>query len=192
MTGADTPDVTAVIVNWNTRDLLADCLESLVHHPPVDRSMEMIVVDNGSTDGSVELLRTGWPQVRVIANEDNLGFTKANNQAFAIARGRVLLLINADARVEPGCLDTLLGRLDADPRAAIVGPRLTYGDGSWQRWTAGQAPTLRSAAGHFLFLERVIGRRGPGIGIYLGRDVRTPFRPDWVSRARWHRSTSSM
>lgn len=145
--------------------------------------MDIVVVDNGSTDRSVEMLAERWPDVRLIANEDNLGFTRANNQAFAVAHGDVLLLINADARVEPGCIDALLSRLDDAPRAAIVGPRLVYGDGSWQRWTAGRAPSLSTAATHFLFLDRILRRHATAPGIYLSRDIRTAFEPDWVSSA---------
>ena len=184
MTGASArPDVTAVVVSWNTRDLLADCLRSLRAHAPAGRTLEVIVVDNGSRDGTGEMVRRGWPEARLIANPENLGYTRANNQAIRASRGRYLLLINADARLTPDCLRRLLQRIDADPRAGAVGPRLVYGDGSWQRWTAGRAPSLRTAVNYFLFLERLLPGNPAFAGIFLGRDVRASCRVDWVSSA---------
>lgn len=176
------PDVSAVIVNWNTSNLLDDCLESLALHGTPD-PMEVVVVDNGSTDGSLPLLRAKWPTVTVIANRDNEGYTRANNQGIRATSGAELLLINTDARLEPGCLERLLGRMASDPGAAVVGPRLVYGDGSWQRWTAGRAPSLFSVAAYTFGLDRVLGRWRPGLGLYLGADVCEPFQPEWVSSA---------
>jgi GT2 family glycosyltransferase len=173
--------VTAIVVSWNCADLLQRCLESLRAHAPDDSTMDIVVVDNGSTDGSVELVRSAWPDVRLLVNAENDGFTRANNQAIRASSGDHLLLVNSDAFVKPGCIDRLLARMEADPRAAVVGPRLVYGDGRWQRWTAGAAPTLGSAFNHYFFLERLL----PALcrGIWLGRDTRRPFRPDWVVSA---------
>jgi len=186
LTGGDvfpTPAVSAIVVTWNMADLAARCLASLRDHGPGADAMEIIVVDNGSADGTVDMLRRDWPDVRLIANSENVGYTKANNQGIAIARGRHLLLINADAFATPGCLARMLDRLVRDDRAAVVGPRLVYGDGSWQRWTAGRAPSLRAALNHFLFLER-LGRGAPALaGLYLGVDVHEARRVDWVSSA---------
>ena len=180
MTGADARiEVSAVIVAWNGRALIDECLRSVFAHAG-GRSLEVIVVDNGSTDGTAEHVRSSWPEVSLIANEQNAGYTRANNQAVKVARGRYLLLINADARLEPGCLEALVARLDRDDRAAIAGPRLVFGDGSWQRWTAGRAPGLAAALNHYLFLERLSPRFG---GLYLGRDVRDARVVDWVSSA---------
>ncbi len=185
MTGVDptaAAGIAAVVINWNTRDLLARCLESLRANAPAHRSLEIIVVDNGSTDGSAEYVRTDWPDVRLIANEKNEGYTRANNQAIRASTSPYLLLVNADAFVLPGCIDRLVERLEADERAGVAAPRLVYGDGSWQRWTAGRAPSLVSAAAYFLFIERVLSaarRRS----LYLAQDVRTAFQPDWVSSA---------
>ena len=186
MTGVNafrTPTVSAIVVTWNMADLLARCLGTLKDHGPSGNAMEIIVVDNGSTDGTGEMLRREWPDVRLIANTDNLGFTKANNQGIEIARGRYLLLINADAFLTPRCLEPMVDRMAHDDRAAVIGPRLVYGDGTWQRWTAGRAPSLRAALNHFLFLER-LGRGAPALaGLYLGVDVREARRVDWVSSA---------
>ncbi len=100
LTGSN-PDLTTVIVNWNTVGLLDDCIQSLVHHLPPGFTNEVIVVDNASADGSVEHLAREWPWVKVIANTENVGFCRANNQAIRASTGEILLLINTDARVTP-------------------------------------------------------------------------------------------
>ncbi len=166
-----------MIVNWNTCDLLDECLQSL--RAFADPRPEIVVVDNGSTDGSVEMLAEHWPDVQVIVNATNRGYQAANNQGMRAARGDALLLINADAMLTAGCLDALLDRLATDPRAAIVGPRLVYGDESFQRWTAGRLPSLAAAASYFFFFDRF----RPRSGLWLGRDVDTAFQPGWVSSA---------
>ena len=81
------PDLTVVIVNWNTVDLLDECLQSVVDHGPSELRTEVVVVDNASRDGSVEHLRQHWPSVRVIENDENVGFCRANNQAIRVDHG---------------------------------------------------------------------------------------------------------
>lgn len=174
--------MTAIVVSWNTVDLLDRCLTSLRDHAPSGWTTEVIVVDNGSTDGSPELVRDRWPDVALIANETNRGYTAANNQAIEVARGEQLLLINADAFLTPGCADALLGRMALDPQAAVVGPRLVYGDGAFQRWTAGREPGPAAALVHFSGLGTLTGW-GAHRGLWIGRDVDTAHRPDWVSSA---------
>src|SRR5687767_8776781 len=96
LTGADRrPDVTAVIVTWNTRDLLMRCLASIDRHAPAHHALEIVVVDNGSSDGTAEAIRRQRPDVRLVTNDRNLGYTRANNQGIAAANGRYLLLINS-------------------------------------------------------------------------------------------------
>lgn len=186
MTGAEVRpgpvDVEAVVVTWNTRDLMVDCLRSLAAHPPAGRPFRVTVVDNGSSDGEAETVARDWPDVHLIRNPTNEGFTRANNRAIRESTAAYLLLINADARLTAGCLDEMLECLESHPRAGAVGPRLVYGDGAWQRWTAGAAPSLGSALVHHLALDRIVpalDRRG----LYLGRDLRRPFQPGWVSSA---------
>lgn len=172
-------DVSVVIVSWNTADLLDACLASVHDLVPPGTSTEVIVVDNGSTDGSPGLVADRWPGVHLIANPDNRGYQAANNQGMRAASGSVLLLINADAMLQRGCLAGLLRRLATDERCAIVGPRLVYGDGSFQRWTAGRLPTLASVASSFLFVDRLL----PRSGVWIGRDLRRPAVVGWVSSA---------
>ena len=176
-------DVAVVIVNWNTVDLLDECLQSVVDHGPSDLRTEVIVVDNASRDGSVAHLRRHWPSVRVIENDENVGFCRANNQAIRTTDAPNLLLINTDARLTEGCADTMLGYLERDPRAAVVGPRLVYGDGTFQRWTAGRSLSLGSCASYYLGFDR-LARQVPALsGIYLPFDTDQPFRPGWVTSA---------
>lgn len=171
--------VSVVVVNWNTAELLGPCLGSLAADVEAGTVGEVIVVDNGSTDGSRDVLAREWPGVRVVANTENRGYQAANNQGMRIARGEHLLLLNTDAMLQPGCLALLLAAMRSDPRTAVVGPRLVYADGRFQRWTAGSAPSLSSAAASFLMLDRV----APRAGIWIGRDVDVPFEPHWVSSA---------
>ena len=175
--------MTAVIVNWNTRDLLVRCLESLRDNGLGKGRTEVVVVDNGSADGSLQVIAADWPEVKVIANTENVGYVRANNQAIAATDGEYVLLINTDAFLQPHALDRLVAQLDADPRAAVVGPRLVYGDGSWQRWTAGRFPSLAVALNYYLYVERLLPGWPRAQGIWLTQDVREAFRPDWVCSA---------
>jgi len=176
-------DLTVVIVNWNTVDLLDECLQSVADHAPRGLETEVVLVDNASRDGSVEYLASEWPSVRVIANDENVGFCRANNQAIRATDSPLILLINTDARLTPGCADAMLGHLERDERAAVVGPRLVYGDGSFQRWTAGQSFSLRSCGSFLLGIDRMSARHPSLAGMYLAHDTDEPFRPGWVSSA---------
>lgn len=176
-------DLVTVVVNWNTVDLLDDCLASIEAATPPGVRNEVIVVDNASTDGSVEHLWRAWPEVRVLVNDENEGFCRANNRAIRVSDAPEILLVNTDARLTPGSLDRLRARLHGDPRAAVVGPRLVYGDGSFQRWTAGGELSLRTFANHFLGLDRFAPRHPVLGGIYLADDTDEAFRPGWVSSA---------
>ncbi len=138
-------DVSFIIVSWNVCDLLRRCQSSLLREAEAcQRSTETIVVDNASSDGSVEMLRLEFPQVHVIANPENVGFTRANNQALAVAQGRYLFLLNPDTELRPGALRSLIDFIEGHPRAGMVGPRLFYGDGSPQS-SRRRFPTLATA-----------------------------------------------
>jgi GT2 family glycosyltransferase len=176
-------DLTVIVVNWNTVDLLDDCLQSILDHGPKGQRSEIVVVDNASSDGSLEHLEANWPSVRVIANDVNVGFCRANNQAIRVTDSPFLLLVNTDARLTAGCVDAMLGYLHRDRHAAVVGPRLVYGDGSFQRWTAGQSLSLRSCATYLLGLDRLAARCPPLSGMYLPYDTDQSFKPGWVSSA---------
>src|SRR5689334_21215467 len=105
-------DLSIIIVSWNTRELLDDCLKSVrVNLPSV--SAEVWVVDNASTDGSQGLVRDRYSETHLIANSDNVGFARANNQAIPQAQGRYVLLLNSDTVVPEGALVALVEAMDA-------------------------------------------------------------------------------
>lgn len=124
-------DVSVVIVNWNTRELLRGCLSSLLDH--VDSlQIETIVVDNGSGDGSAAMVAREFPWVCLLTNTRNLGFAAANNQGMSRAHGGYLLLLNSDTVVLPGALQRMIHFMDEHPHVGALGPRLLNADGSLQ------------------------------------------------------------
>ena len=131
-----TIDVAVIIVSWNVREYLADCLRSVCND--LEKSQlraETWVVDNASTDGTVSLLHDLFPQVHVIANETNTGFAAANNQgmmAAAESNPRYYFLLNPDTFIRPGAIRELVTCLDQRSKAGIAGARLIYGDGRFQ------------------------------------------------------------
>ena len=127
-------DLSAIVVSYNTRELLRRCLASLYAAGAADGlSVEAIVVDNASADGSAAMVTTEFPQAVLVASEHNLGFAAASNVGLARAKGRYPLLLNPDTEVRPGALAALVAFADGHPAAAAVGPSLVYGDGSPQR-----------------------------------------------------------
>jgi GT2 family glycosyltransferase len=120
--------ITIVIVNHNTCQHLCACLASIKSAT----ASEVIVVDNASSDGSVEMVQVAYPWVRLYANRTNLGYGAAANQAIAGCTARYVLLLNSDTLMQPGALEALSRYLDQHPRAAIVGPRLVNSDGTLQ------------------------------------------------------------
>jgi len=181
--GALTSDITFVVVNWNTVHLLDGCLSAIVNHSPPGLRCEVVVVDNASTDGSVEHIAEKWPDVKLIANDENVGFCKANNQAIRASESSYVMLVNTDAILSADCIEVMMGYMAADQTAAVVGPRLQYANGRFQRWTAGQSLTLGTCASYLLGLDRLT-RRFPGIrSMYLATDTDRPFRPGWVTSA---------
>ena len=127
-----TPEVSVIIVSYNTRELLRECIESILCEQGDGLGVEVIVVDNASADGSAAMVAERFPQVRLIANPDNRGFGAACNQGLEVARGRYALILNADIRAQPGALQRLVGFMDAHPDAAICGGQLRYPDGRIQ------------------------------------------------------------
>jgi len=126
-----TIDLSVIIVNWNTRDLLHVCLKSLYHYTH-GMTVEVFVVDNGSNDGSADMVAHQFPQVILLRNQDNVGFPRANNQALRQASGRYLLLLNSDTALKANALQKLVTFMDAHPTAGIAGPKLLNPDDSRQ------------------------------------------------------------
>lgn len=127
---AKQPALSIIVVNWNTRDLLVQCLQSL--DDTVESAYDVWVVDNGSSDDSVAAVRERFPHVHVIANSENVGFVRANNQALDRCRGRYVLLLNSDAQALPGSLDKTVEFMEAHPDAGVLGVRLLNPDGTFQ------------------------------------------------------------
>lgn len=134
------PDLSIIIVSWNTQAMLRDCLESLFESGATS-ALEVFVVDNGSHDGSPEMVEDAFPQVKLIRNGDNRGFAAANNQALRVAAGRHLLLLNTDTLVHPGVIDASVDYMDRNPDVGVMGCRVLNADGSVQA-TCSQFPTL--------------------------------------------------
>jgi GT2 family glycosyltransferase len=168
-----------IIVSYNARTDLANCLDSLLRHPPV-ADHEIIVVDNGSTDGSADEA-SSRPSVHAIALAENRGFAAANNVGIKASHGRHLLLLNSDTIVPPGAVDTLLARLESDPSASVAGPRLVDRSGVAEL-SFGDMITPLAEWRRRRFMRR-LSRRDPGAIATVERTTRQAQRPDWVSGA---------
>ncbi len=136
-------DLSIVIVSYNVRELLEQCLRSIVRPQTTDDrhqtlsvvcnlTSEVFVVDNASSDHSAAMVREKFPSVQLIENAENRGFAAGNNQAFAQARGRYVMMLNPDTVVRAGALETLVQFMDAHPRAGACGGKLLYADGALQ------------------------------------------------------------
>ena len=136
------PDVSVAIVSYNTQDLLRACLRSLLlREADGEATLEVIVADNGSTDGSPDMVRAEFPSVRIIEMGENLGFGRANNLALSNASGCAYCLLNSDAEVQPGAFSAALAVLHSDPKIGLVGGQLLWPDGRPQT-SYGDDPTL--------------------------------------------------
>jgi N-acetylglucosaminyl-diphospho-decaprenol L-rhamnosyltransferase len=127
-------DLSIIIINWNTCHFLAKCLQSIEENAGKRSPLriETFVVDNASTDGSPQMVRERFSQVRLIENERNVGFALANNQAIRQSQGQYVLLLNSDTEVHPGALETMMQFMDIHSRVAGCGSLLLNGDGSLQ------------------------------------------------------------
>jgi hypothetical protein len=150
-------DLTVVVVNYNVRDFLEQALES-VERAAVGLDCEIIVVDNNSADGSVEMVRERFARCTLIANSENVGFSRANNQALVLARGRSILLLNPDTVVQEDTFRELIAFLEATPRAGVVGCRIINPDGSFAVESRRSFPTPSVAIWRILGLSRLFPR----------------------------------
>jgi hypothetical protein len=152
-------DVSAVVVTYNALPWLEQCLESL-------RGRDVVVVDHGSSDGTVALVRERFPDAALV-EEENRGLAFGWNTGIARTSGRYVLLLNSDAWLHEGALDALVAFADAQPRAAVVGPRLRNTDGTLQRSVRG-FPTLWRLATEYLFLRKLAPRSRALNAFYAG------------------------
>jgi GT2 family glycosyltransferase len=167
-----------VIVNYNTRDLLRECLES-VYRYPTKYSFEVLVVDNHSADGSFRMVKDEFGDAKAVLMERNLGYAKANNHALREARGRFLLLLNPDTRLQPGSLDGLVDFLVEHGDAGAVGckqlddrMRLQL---TWGKFPSFAREVVRKALHHRLAID------GTGVREYLESKYSVPADVDWVA-----------
>lgn len=173
-----------IIVNWKVRELLRQCLASLAGGTALDpQRWEVVVVDNASGDGSVEMVREQFSGVRLVANNENVGFGKANNLALPLCSGEWVLLLNPDTVMLPGAIDRMLAVATTDPAIAALGCRLLNGDGSLQKWTGGDFPSVSNLVCHYFFLNRLLPPAWRPAPLYLDRDVEEDLRVGWVSGA---------
>ncbi len=143
------PGLSIIIVNYNCGPLLRECLEHL--WPQLQPDWEVFVVDNASTDGSVDGLDQFFPRVQLLRNRRNAGYARANNQALRLAHGRYILLLNPDVCIEPGALATSLNYLDAHPDVSILGPRILLPNGRLD------PPARRSFKTPATYLYKMVG-----------------------------------
>ncbi|MFN3652442.1 MAG: glycosyltransferase family 2 protein [Armatimonadota bacterium] len=162
-------DLSVVIVNWNTRELLRDCLASLwAARPHSGLETEVIVVDNASADGSAAMVASEFPEVRLIANTENRNYAAGNNQGLALASGRAVLLLNPDTVVPPEALPSLVRDLAEHPGAGAVSPALVYPDGRIQPSVRG-FPSPAALVGELTGLARLFP--GSALGAYRVGDL---------------------
>ena len=155
---AQQPMLSVVLISWKMRDLLERMLDSLYQWMP-SISHEVICVDNGSMDGTTEMLRQRFPEVRVIVNEQNLGVAPARNQAISMATGRYIAILDADLEFVEDALSPILAALEESPKIGIAGCRLTFPNGV-QQYNAKRFPTLfAQLSRRSRFLQRLDGGR---------------------------------
>jgi GT2 family glycosyltransferase len=176
------PDVSIVIVSFNTRSVLRECLESVARESS-GLEVEIVIVDNNSSDGSPEMIAADFPHVRLVRSDVNLGFGAANNAALEGCRGRYIVLLNSDAFLCPDSLRLAVRHMDGNPRAGLGGGRLVGRDFSWQ-------PSARMFPGIFSDFTVMTGlaARFPKSRLfgYFDRtwaDQSLPSEVDWVPGA---------
>jgi GT2 family glycosyltransferase len=169
-------EVSILLVNWNTRDMTLECLAS-IYQQTTRISFEVIVVDNGSTDGSAEAIAAAFPQVTLLAESTNHGFAGATNMQARLARGEKLLLLNTDTVVLDHAIDALAEFAREQPRARIWGGRTLFGDGSLNPTSCWRKMSLWSVLARTLGLTAL----APGSGLFNPRGY-----PGWARDSERH------
>lgn len=149
-------DISVIIVNWNTLKLLRDCISSIYDHAGCI-SCEIIVVDNASSDGSCEMVKSEFPNVRLLENTRNHGFAHANNQGISIASGRYVLLLNSDTRLLDNAFEKVVAFADQNPDAAVVGCRVLNPDRTLQP-TCFMFPSMLNMFLSFTYLYKLFAK----------------------------------
>lgn len=158
-----TVDVSVIIVNWNTKQMLLDCIESLIKETH-KYTMEIIVVDNASADGSPDAVRKHYPEIKLIVNKANLGFSKANNIGIKAATGRYVCLCNSDIIALDGVIDKMIDYMTSHPEIGALGPKV-LDENYVLTLNCREIPTLRNSVCDFWFLKSLF----KGIDAFRGR-----------------------
>lgn len=176
------PDLSIVIVSWNTRDLLADCLNSVMVNAR-HLSLQVIVIDNGSADGSAAMVRSEFPGVQLVENEANIGFAAANNRALPLCSAEYVLLLNPDTRVIGPALTILSDFLREHPPVGAVGPKIVHPQSRFRTLSCGYQPTIRTIFNHYFFLSRLFPESPAfrGYQLLMGVHDKQPRVVEWLS-----------
>lgn len=169
MKAALDPDLSVIIVNWNTRELLLNCIESF-YRTVRGFTFEIFVVDNGSHDGSPDSVKRKFPAIELIQNQRNLGFARANNKALRRSRGRYGLLLNTDVILTDGAVEKLVEFMEGNPTVGVAGGQLINIDGSKQN-SFDNFPSLTAEALNKSLLRIVFPKRYPSKRVNYGTPV---------------------
>ena len=172
-----TPSVSVIVVSYNAREHLERCLDAVAGEP------EVIVVDSGSTDGSRELVRDRFPDVRLVEPAENRGYGAGCNAGMEVAAGRWLLLLNADAWPVEDAIGRLVAFAETRPRLGIAGPPLSNPDGSLQRSVRGFPTPWRLATEYFFLRKLALGTRALNAFYGAGFDHRAPAAAEFLMGA---------
>ncbi|MEX1190259.1 MAG: glycosyltransferase family 2 protein [Bacteroidia bacterium] len=170
------PDVSVVIVSYNVKDLLEKCLDS-IYSQHSKLSLEVIVLENASSDGSADFIEWKYPQVTLVRNEKNEGFPKANNQGFALAKGKYILMLNPDTEFIDNGIEHMYDFLEKNQAIGLIAPKLLNSDKSLQLSTW-RFPTLYSVFCELFFLNSLNQKH-----FYSDKNLDEPFQADSFSGA---------
>jgi len=166
-----------VIVNYNAKNYLEKCVKSVYLDSSINQAdFEVIIVDNGSVDGSAEMVEKKFPDVKLIKNSKNEGFIKANNKGIRESKGRYILSLNNDTIVLPGALHAMVYFMDTHPEAGACGPKVLNSDGTIQHQCKRGFPTISSALSYFLGLHKLFPKSK-----FFGHYLMTYLNPDEVN-----------
>ena len=170
-------ELSIVIVSYNVKELLRDCLNSIGQQTNEEWKLEIIVVDNASNDGSVEMVKERFPSARIISNKVNIGFSAANNEGMRISTGKFIFLLNPDTLVKQDTIRKLISFSKEQSGLFMIGPRLENSDGSLQI-SAWKQPGIGNVIAEAFFLHRLFG-----VSEYPKEKFSNIFSPAMISGA---------
>lgn len=178
------PQVSIIIVNWNVGELVIQALQSLFEQSGYSREeMEILLVDNASSDNSVELIQSTFPELDIIVNKENVGFGRANNEMYQRCRSGLVLLLNPDTIVKDNAIKKMVDQMRAESSIGALGCRLLNPDGTFQRSGGGSFPTLKNLAWNYFFLNRITPKSWAPPAIFFNEDPGRTVDVEWISGA---------